>query len=361
MVNFINIYHEKAYMGVWGNIGIFKNIVLSTFLSTPYKINFAVTALCNSRCKTCNAWKLKKDPSNELKTWEIDAFFKSLPNTVTWLSLTGGEPFLRNDLSKIIHSAIKNIRSLKVITIPSNGLLKDRVLDVLKNTPDFLIFMNFSIDGPRKIHDFIRGIDGGFDKTWDTYLAVLELSKKRKNLKVGIETTVSSYNINHLDAFLTDLVKSGHNTTLTFAQEGILYSNFGMKGIISRNSIMIKRLINIVNRNLKIYDPLHFVEKKYLKNVIPYIERKSSGFRPKKCVAVASSLSIDSLGRVYPCLVWGKEIGILRDINYNIINLDKERIRAVRKMINGRECPNCWTPCEAYQSIIMDTLKLNWR
>lgn len=348
-------------MGVLGNMGIFKNIVLSTFLSTPYKINFAVTSQCNSRCKTCNTWKTKKDLSKELKYDEIDSFFRKLPNTITWLSLTGGEPFLRNDFSKIIYSAIKNIRSLKVITIPSNGLLKERVLDVLKNTLDFPMFVNFSIDGPRKIHDSIRGIDGGFDKTWDTYLAVLELSKKRKNLKVGIETTVSSYNLNHLDKFLEGLVEAGHKVTLTFAQEGVLYSNFGMKGLVSKNSMKIKKLIDIVSKNLRIYDPLHFVEKRYLKNVIPYIEKKDSGFRPKKCVAGASSLSIDPSGSVYPCLVWGRSICNLKDIGYDIGNLDNENIRKVRKLINDGKCPNCWTPCEAYQSIIMDTLKLNWR
>lgn len=347
-------------MGVYNNLSIFKNIVFSSFLLTPYKINFAVTSQCNSRCKTCNTWKNKKDISKELTIKEIDTIFKKLPRTVTWISLTGGEPFLRKDFAEILNSAIENIKSLKMITIPSNGLLKEKIIKILNNVPDFPIFLNFSIDGPSRVHDQIRGIKGGFKKTWDTYCAVLALSRKRKNLKAGIETTISSYNLPYIKPFLKKLLQSDHNVTLTLAQKGSLYSNQDMNDIIPKNEEKIEELVQIANKNLKIYNPYHYIERNYLNNIIPFLKGKNKDFRPKKCVAGLYSVSIDPFGNISPCLIWGKKIRNLRDMDYDLKKLGKTKIKEIRKIINTQRCPNCWTPCEAYQSIIMDTLKLNW-
>ena len=66
-------------------IRIIKNILLAKLKDQPYKLNFAITSRCNSRCKTCNVWKndrkeaktqTKDRKEKELSIKEIDKIFK---------------------------------------------------------------------------------------------------------------------------------------------------------------------------------------------------------------------------------------------------------------------------------------------
>ena len=65
----------------------------------PFKLNFAITWRCNLKCKMCNIWM--KESSNELKLDEIEEFVEKSPY-FSWVSLTGGEPFIRMDFVDIV-------------------------------------------------------------------------------------------------------------------------------------------------------------------------------------------------------------------------------------------------------------------
>ena len=61
--------------------------------------NFTVSNMCNGRCTTCNIWKIDPHPGPTLK--QISGFFDENKETLRNLKiiqLTGGEPFLRDDL-----------------------------------------------------------------------------------------------------------------------------------------------------------------------------------------------------------------------------------------------------------------------
>ena len=97
--------------------------------------NFAITYRCNSRCQNCNIWH--KEPENELTLTEIIKFFtvnRDFLKKVASVQLTGGEPFLREDLPQIAATITKNIPGC-MIWIPTNGLdperIKDQVLKLL--------------------------------------------------------------------------------------------------------------------------------------------------------------------------------------------------------------------------------------
>lgn len=344
-------------MNFWNQAYLVKNIYLSRIYNFPYKINFNITSQCNSRCKTCNTWKIKKDISKELSFDEISKIFQNFPKTVNWMSFTGGEPFLRKDFGDILELAAKK---LKFLTISSNGLLTKNVLDVLNELPDFPMVVNFSIDGPKEVHDNIRGFEGAFEKTWKTYSEALVLSKKRRNLRVGFETTVSSLNINHLKEFLEEKLKEGHKPTLTFAQEGNLYTNFGMEQLSPKEHLnAVKELISLQKYYLNVLNPIDYVEKSFLNKIIPFLKGETK--QPYKCVAGSRALAINPFGEVFPCLIWNHSLGNLRQNDYNIKKIVKQPlIKEARNMIKAEQCTNCWTPCEAYQSIISNILKINF-
>jgi radical SAM protein with 4Fe4S-binding SPASM domain len=342
---------------------IINSIIRAKLEKKPYKLNLAVTAKCNSRCKTCNVWqKYRQNPQiakKDLTSQEIDKIFSRLPRSFVWLSLSGGEPFLRSDIVKICQSAVLNMPSLALISIPTNGLLGDQIITKVKQIMDLPLpnlFINFSLDGPEKIHDYVRGVKGGFQKTWHTYHKLLDLAAKHKTLNVNIETTISGYNIDYLEGFFKDLLAHGHKITITIAHSGYLYKNIqGKKEYTKLNNHgrKLKKIISQINQDLSYRAPTELVERIYLNNILHYYKKPKK--QPFPCLAMKYSIAMDSQGNITPCFMWGEKVGNIKDYNYDMKKMwqkKQSKINTLRHTIINEKCPNCWTPCEAYQAII---------
>ena len=96
----------------------------------PVTLTFSVTNKCQSRCKTCNIWKIYPDkhqnPEKELTLDEITQFFQTM-GRVYFFNLSGGEPFLRNDLPQIVEASIDHLNPA-IIHSPTNGLAPERII-----------------------------------------------------------------------------------------------------------------------------------------------------------------------------------------------------------------------------------------
>ncbi len=116
------------------------------------------------------------------------------------------------------------------------------------------------------------------------------------------------------------------------------------------------RLIQEINtykalRGLKLH-PISFLEHRYLKGVERYIR---SGKTPIRCHALRSSCFLGPTGNVYPCSMYDRVLGKLRDYEYNLARIwHSDECKKVQHEIWNYQCPQCWTPCEAYQSILGD-------
>ena len=62
----------------------------------PTDISIITTYRCPMQCKMCNIWKNPTDPRLEIQPEELEI----LPH-VKFINITGGEPFIREDLDKI--------------------------------------------------------------------------------------------------------------------------------------------------------------------------------------------------------------------------------------------------------------------
>jgi MoaA/NifB/PqqE/SkfB family radical SAM enzyme len=106
----------------------------------------------------------------------------------------------------------------------------------------------------------------------------------------------------------------------------------------------------------KLFNPINNLENKYLTHAKKFI---STGITPIDCKSLSSSVFIDPYGNVFPCSIWDKKIGNIRDFNYDLIAVLRNNIvKELLGQIQEKKCPNCWTPCEAYQSILGSLLKL---
>ncbi len=170
-----------------------------SFQSVSYLILY-VTSRCNLRCNMCfYADSLNAPTGDGLTLAEMEKISKSLPNLMQ-LTLTGGEPFLRKDLDKIILFFYQN-SGVRNFTIPTNGTyLEDtrRVLtEVLQKCPAATFKIGISLDGTKDLHNKIRGWSLSYDKLSATHAMLREMQKTYENLIITMTGVVSSFNLQY--------------------------------------------------------------------------------------------------------------------------------------------------------------------
>ncbi|TET11796.1 radical SAM protein, partial [Candidatus Aerophobetes bacterium] len=113
----------------------------------------AVTFKCNAKCIMCDIWK--RESGQEMEP----SFYQRVPSSLREINITGGEPFLREDLPEVIE-VIHNRCDSPRIVISSNGLLSERIEDSMNRIVkvDPKIAVRISIDAVGKKHDELRGI-----------------------------------------------------------------------------------------------------------------------------------------------------------------------------------------------------------
>jgi radical SAM protein with 4Fe4S-binding SPASM domain len=332
-----------------------SRIVASNFgrLDFPYKLTLILTYWCNYRCKTCNIWQ--KRPEDELTFEEIDRFF-SCSNRFNWIDFSGGEIWLRDDVVPIVGSAIRHCKNLALIHFPTNGYLTDRCVEGVKEImrmkpPKFMITV--SLDGDEATNDEIRGKKGGWRKQLNTFRELRAI----EGVEVFLGMTISKHNAGqYLSTFeavrreIPDLdAKDFH---VHVAHESThFYGN-------TQDDVMDDASKEVIMEELKAYrrsrgpvlGPVSFLESKYLSKVGSYL---TTGRTPMKCHSLSASCFIDSWGNVFPCVTYDRAIGNIRDHSYTLDNIwNLPEAVQLQKEISAGNCPQCWQPCEAYQTIM---------
>lgn len=331
-------------------IELIKRIARAKIERKPYKINFASTYRCNSRCKTCGIWEIyKRNPEKEKEELQLDEIEKifSSTNSFCWASLTGGEPFLRNDLEEIA-AIISETNRISLLSMPTNGYLTSidkRVKRLLEETEIPMISVSVSLDGEEQLHDTIRGIEGSWRKARETYTQLKSIGDER--LQVYVEYTASVFNEGHLKETMESFGISDFysDVILTVSHSSFFYNK--------KDICCGKKILDEIIPFQKV------LQLKSAKEIIPflyslYLKKYLTG-EPitLSCVSGTSSLFVDPYGNVYPCLSLDKPMGNLRDSEYDLESLTRsERAASVRDTVKKGRCPGCWTPCEAYQMIV---------
>ena len=300
----------------------------------------------------CDIWKRK--PEGELTLEEIEQFFQK-NNRFSWVNLTGGEMFLRKDAYDIIESILRNCKGLFLLDFPTNGIIKKRTVETVKKTlalrPKRLM-VTVSIDGPPDLHDEIRGVRGAWHKSISTYKALREL--QQKNYQVFLGMTLIPKNFDQIEATIEavrteikDMQREDFHINIG-QESGHYYENTGL--FENGREFMRQSLESFVRLKKRSFHPVSLLEDRYQNLAKEFI---GTGKSPVPCQALSSSCFVDSFGFVYPCSIYDTRVANIRDNDYSLKNIWKStRVRKLRKEILGGDCPQCWSPCEAYQTIL---------
>ncbi len=175
----------------------------------PITLTFSVTAACQSLCKTCQIGdRHRQNPQrakDDLTLDEIEKIFRRMGH-VYFFNISGGEPFLRKDLPRIVELACKYLQP-GIVHTPTNALAPKRIeeltreiLDVMNRlSPGTPFTVKPSIDGVGDKHDEIRGVKGNFAKLEETISRLKEVQNQYPAFHLELGTVVSNFNIHNLE------------------------------------------------------------------------------------------------------------------------------------------------------------------
>ena len=113
-----------------------------------------VTYRCPMRCKMCNIWN---NPTKTVEEFNPE-LLRKLPHMRS-VNITGGEPFVREDIEDIVNILEKKTER---IVFSTSGFFSDRIIAMAKKHPH--VGYRISIEGLSCKNDELRGRQGGFDK-----------------------------------------------------------------------------------------------------------------------------------------------------------------------------------------------------
>ena len=282
-----------------------------------------VTYRCNARCTMCNRYKAPSKPEEEISIETI----KKLPK-MYFTNITGGEPFIREDLPEIVRELYK--KSDRIV-ISTNGFFTDRIIKLCEEFPN--VGIRISIEGLEETNNKIRGLDDGFNKGYSTLKKLVEM----KHPDVGFGMTVQDTNAKDL----VPLYDLSNELNMEFATASLHNSFYFVeaKNIIHDRLMVAKEFEKLINKLIESNSPKKWFRAYFNHGLINYIFGQK---RLLPCDMAFDTFFIDPYGDVMPCN-GTKEKEVMGNLNKQTWDelWNSEQAEKVRNKV--RHCDRqCW-------------------
>lgn len=250
-----------------------------------------ITGRCNLRCRHCYI----EQYAQEMSFWQIknvlrqfDILLRQLEKqahqtVIGHLHLTGGEPFLHQDITKILRLLKKKPY---YVAIMSNGtLLNDRFLKALKRLR--LKSFQVSLDGNEESHDAIRGAGN--------YKQVLAAMELLRNWEIPVRVSFTA----------------NKNNYKLFSDVVAVCREMGVKSVWSDRYVPIgpSEIETLEAADMPQYVQILAHERKNEENIrkglcvenFRALQFIGSEDTPYSCKAGETLITIDEYGNVFPC------------------------------------------------------------
>jgi MoaA/NifB/PqqE/SkfB family radical SAM enzyme len=299
----------------------------------PTDAIIAVTLNCNSRCVMCDIWK--NDIQDEMKPHEYEA----LPTTLREINITGGEPFLREDLPEILETIQARCGAVRLI-VSTHGFMTERIRklgpELKRVAPD--LALRISIDGVAATHERVRGIPRGFQKDMES----LKILKETGFQDLGIAMTVMDGNASEIRAVHKLSVELGVDFSITIATDSDIYFGQDKSAFRPENLEELREGFRyLVGRHYRSFRPRNVARAWFEKGLVDYAEGRG---RALPCDAGQGFFYLDSRANVYACHVVPSLMGNLRQKSWSEIWTDTDSDEQRRKLSG---CEKCWMVCTA--------------
>jgi len=325
----------------------------------PRWLTWLVTYRCNARCGMCDSWRLK--PGTELTPSEAAHLLADL-GPLDVVRLTGGEPFLREDLVDLARAVERACEPL-VLHVTTNGSFPERAerLATALARPRRLRVM-VSLDGLAGEHDGNRGPDAPFARALETIVRL-----RARGVAVSVNhTVISRRSLADAGPLRARLAALGVDVQTVVAYAGSAMYSVKLRGTRADALVpprgyplhpalegadvagFVAHELETLGRATR--DPLTRLGKRYTLRGL--LSRLRSDERPRPrppCVALRSHLRLLPDGRVPVCQFNTETVGDLRVQPFDAVWRSPEAA-AQRRWVDA--CPGCWAECEVIPSAI---------
>jgi len=321
----------------------------------PFSIVVSVSYRCNSKCQTCDVWR---KPNDDMTLEEWEQTFVNIGKGPLYFTFTGGEPFLRRDTVDMALAAYRHCRPA-VITIPTNGILTNRIIEqvdrLCAGAPKTNIGINLSLDEVGERHDQIRMVPGNWKKAMKTWSELKALQKKHRNLVLTTHTVISNFNIDRFFEVYAGLEFLKPDSYITeIAEERVELDTVGWE----------------ITPLAEKYGPIaDFLSQKTRERRVGGLARITQAFRAEyyqlakrtlyehrqiiPCYAGWASCQIAPNGDIWSCCIRAEGVGNLRQNNYDLKRIWQSQAMAnLRGSIYRGEC-NCPMANASYTNMLL--------
>jgi radical SAM protein with 4Fe4S-binding SPASM domain len=251
---------------------------------------------------------------------------------LAFINVTGGEPFMRDDLEEIVSRALGRA---KRVVISTSGWFHDRIVRLARKYPG--IGIRVSLEGLSECNDELRGRPGSFDRGLRTLLELAGMGLK----DIGFGMTISTRN----SPEILSLYELSRRLKMEFATAAV------------HNSFYFHKSDNTIEKKEEVARDIMFLSERLLRTNHPknwfraYFNYGLAGYtlgnkRLLPCMAGSVNFFLDPHGEVYPCNGMEEKcrlssMGNLNDTESFASLWSSERARNVRYRV--KNCPkNCW-------------------
>lgn len=324
----------------------------------PIHLTVFVTGQCNLRCKHCFHWRevAASVPGPALDDLRRLADSTARLGPLLWVSLGGGEPYLRKDLVEVASAFARH--GLRHLAIPTNGLLPERAetfaAELLERHPELHLSISVSFDGPPAIHDSIRDVAGGHARSMECVRRLKRLQQRVPRLGVGLLVCVTRENQDVLAAHVEELVAAlrPDNVTVNLARgDALEKSQLDVDVARYEDVVATKRRLQAEGA-LPYFDiPLARVARArddLMYEHVARVARGENGVKHLPCTAGSISAVVFENGDVRPCEMLPDSLGNLNDVAWDLERLWGERAaRDLRAKIASTRCACTWECAQA--------------
>jgi MoaA/NifB/PqqE/SkfB family radical SAM enzyme len=328
----------------------------------PVNLTVSVTYSCPSRCKTCDIWQKKVD---DLSVDEYARIFPTLEKVPVWVTLSGGDQFVRRDLAEIVRLVRREIEP-GIINIPMNGVIEGRIFDLLPQiaheSAGSQLVLNLSVDEIGEAHDELRGAPGNWQKLLHVAELIRDLKRTYDHVVLGVHTVVSRHNVARIphierearavfapDSYITEVAEN--RVELKTMDKDIAPSTADYRRAVAH----LKNAIKAKRSRVPVARLVESLRLEYYDLAAEILEEKRQVI---DCYAGWASAHLAPDGNLWGCCTRAESLGNLRDYAYDFRTVWLgPAAAAFRDSVRRHEC-SCPLANASYTNLLLDPRSL---
>jgi MoaA/NifB/PqqE/SkfB family radical SAM enzyme len=321
-------------------------------------LTVSVTYSCPSRCATCDIWQKKV---SDLSVDEYGRILPTLEKVPVWVTISGGDQFVRGDLDEIVRVVTTAIEPA-IVNIPMNGVITERIFQLLPkiahHTVGAQLVLNLSVDEIGEAHDRIRGAERNFEKLLLVAELIHDLKKTYGHVVLGVHTVISKLNV-HRIADIEREARARFRPDSYIAE--VAENRVELKTMdkdITPEPADFRRAVGHLRNVIRAQRSSHPVARLVESLRLEYYELAARILEEKRqvidCYAGWASAHLAPDGHVWGCCVRAESLGNVRDHGYDFRRVWRgERADAFRRSVRAHECA-CPLANASYTNLLLD-------